>query len=209
MGMLCVCVLALSRVEAGWVKYHQVISSGGVPVAEYTHISTASGHPHVVRILYRDAVGSDIVIRRSIAADGTGPISVKVLGTPGVLRFSALASGNIQVSFQGSSFAFHENQEGSSVVRQQGQELMDGASENFMSALRRLAEVGSQKAIVVADVGRLLRAILYEDIVQGGYHGFEGEMQDVVADFDPNTTPPGSFEQAFGQAYYLAVDTGE
>ena len=204
-GWLAVALAAIllwSSVQARedrWFKHHREIRFDGVRQAEYTSISNL-GEPGVTKLLYRDAAGENIVIRRLTEKGVRSVTSIELVRTGEKLTAEARGE-EVTVTLGDRSFTFRDVEGQEKKTRASGGRLIATASPEFQRVLRRLAVVGS-KAIVIHDCGYLLSAAVYGDIPLMPPDPHEEGKTESVIDFDPVRHPPGAFEKAFGNAYY-------
>ncbi len=81
------------------------------------------------------------------------------------------------------------------------QTVLGNASQGFQAAIRRLTNVGCYESLEMFRVGVLFGHLFYEDIDCDPPRE-RATYSNVTLNFDPDVTPPGVFEQQFGDAYY-------
>ena len=213
-AVVCVYSAPAGALDRTWLKYHQSIVMDQVLFAEYTTIQTNDqGSPASQRFLYKDDHAVPLVIRYdtpfttgggSLTATST-QMSVTKADTAEQLTIAVSGDGStlVTITIGTGSMAFTDQDPVPVPVRQSAMQLLQAnASQSFQDALRRFAVVATSYTTAHGSLGFALRGLFFPDINVATPQDYTTDATDVVRDFDPNTNPPGAFEQPFGQAYY-------
>lgn len=198
-----------------WLKSHEKIEMDEV-LAEYTEIAT-SDHlsPREQRYLYVDSVGVALVLRHSTdvvmdgdVIEGTGSFGSSVTmvstGEQITLEYDQ-GTDTVAVTIASGSFSYSDTSERplpQSVKVEALGVLTANASPAFQQALQRFAGVGARYSNLFHGFAFELADLFFAEIELLAVTDLTSEPTEIVTDFDPYTTPPGPFEQQFGQAYY-------
>ncbi len=197
-------------------KFHMTVvdaAQGNTIVAEFTTIQTALSaptDPFTSRVLYKDDSARLLVIRKDHPGDGSRAVSVECLATSEVVSYHTDAvADTITFGFGNSSMVISSSElapsgEGLSAAKlQEAVLLYQSLTPACRQTLVRLAEIGTVYSLELWDVAFPLTATVVTQVT-GTLPATEttsGQLS-LVRPFDPQQTPPNSFESQFGAAYY-------
>jgi hypothetical protein len=196
-----------------WIKQHETIAFDQLSWGEYTFIGTSDGlSPNVSRLLYKDGAGALLVVRHesTFLSEGGQPtavtggeLSVTSIDTGDEIAITVHADQTVTVVIGTASASFPALIPSSQQTKNAALEFLEeNTSEGFRTALARLGRTGVYYARRLKFIGVPLRELFFHDVETKPLTNYTGEPTEVVESFDPNTTPPGVFEQQFGSAYY-------
>lgn len=221
-SILVVCLIVAVpslATERAWTKYHQSVEiptdSGTKVLAEFTTIVTSDTEfPFLSRILYEDEQGRRLVIRKEFLDDtGFGTTTIEWPDKSESVSFELAPNHSLTVSRGEQSLVVDVQTTLAEmgpdplsfrpVDRAAGLTLIAGATENFRSTLRTLAEVGVYESMFFTGVGNWMSQLFFHDI-QSGFPAKDSTSmhKTKVVGFDPLVVAPGPFEQEFGDAYF-------
>jgi hypothetical protein len=190
-----------------WAKVReQVHDLNGNLVAEQSRILTWDAtFPAMQRILLKDMnTGRLFVVRRTITTPYThASASVERVGV-GQLVAETSSGGAGTLMLCGSSVAFSDLgpiEAQSQSVLNEADAILDSCPDT-KADLERIVILGLQYDEEIEDVAFILRSLLRDFATVAEIRGGTITKLSTIKPFDPNTAPPDSFEQQFGQAYY-------
>jgi len=202
--------------EREWTKLHETIEMDGL-MAEYTEITTSDDlSPDVSRLLYADSDGVLLVIRDTIHFTWGEEEPLDILTTEDSITLVSNGEeltlghneGNDTMTLTiGPASVDYSDDPGdrplSPSIQSQAQSILTAnASQGFQDALYKLARTGSQYSNKLYSVSSEIAELFYPELEIGRVTDYTTGPTEVVENFDPYTTPPGTFELQFGQAYY-------
>lgn len=191
-----------------WSYYHRTVDLDGESLIRYSKISQpASGES---RMLVEDDQGHHWVVRASKPPGGTegeGVLNFKFVATGETLEIEIVPDDHVTYSI-GSvdvtrTYLEDAANEGvPAAVQTAAQAMLASTSQDFQDSLENLASVAHRYSASLYWIGPVLSEVFFPAMVSQSPTGGDSPMLGFVGDFDPNVTPPGSFELQFGPDYF-------
>lgn len=192
-----------------WAKRSGEVVADGEVHGKWSYIHTSDGlSPHTGRRLYKDEADNLLVIRFDFDSDnGVDTTTIEHLGTGEVVAIVVEDSQSITVEFDGDDVVVLYDDiiaekgipQGS---KDAGATLIANASQDFRTALDRLAGVGCNESKEL-----YLLAVTFADLLLGIDDCHETPVDntatlELVTEFDPYEALPDEFEELFGGHYF-------
>lgn len=197
-----------------WEKIHATVGiPGDPPIATYTKIvTTDSVSPVLKRVLVEDKNQQLLVYREEYEQDASVKhgissmtLHLELLSTGESLQITVSANGSGTLIVGGTSITYTDDDDAlnlPSSVTTAAVAALDTTSADFKSAVAAFVKLGRMYSGSFDVASYSIARLLFPHLQQVNVTDDLTIPESHVPEFDPQATPPGSFELSFGNAYY-------